>query len=78
MERRKSRYAKGARIAYHLAKETLPKYSHPNSKHRFTFQRLAASVLVLYYLNKFYRDLEEWLLATDQVVAVLELAEITN
>lgn len=78
MKRRESRYVKVARIAYHLAKETLPKYSHPKSKHRFTFQQLAACVLVMFYLNKSYRDMEEWLLATDQVVQALELPEIPD
>lgn len=59
---------KVARLAYQLAKETLPKYSHPKSKHRFTFQQLAACVLLMFYLHKTYRDMEEWLLATEQVV----------
>lgn len=69
---------KVARIAYHLAKETLPKYSHPKSKHTYTFQQLAACVLVMFYLDLSYRDMEEWLLATEQVVQALELTEVPD
>lgn len=78
MKGRESRYVRVTRIAYYLAQETLPKYSHPKSKHRFTFPQLAACVLVMYYLNKSYRDMEEWLLATDQVAQVLELQEVPD
>lgn len=78
MERRESRYEKVAHIAYQLTKETLPQYSHPKSKHRFTFPQLAACVLLMFYLDLSYRDMEEWLLATDRVVKVLELEEIPD
>ena len=78
MKRRESRYVTVARIAYDLAKKTLPKYSHSKSKHRYTFQQLAACVLVMFYVNKSYRDMEEWLLASDRVLEVLELAEVPN
>jgi Transposase DDE domain len=76
--KRESRYVKVARIAYHLAKEGLPRYSHPKSPHRFTFPQLAACVLLMFYVNKSYREMEEWLLASDQVVKVLELEEIPD
>ena len=62
-----------ARLAHGLAQETLPRYTHPRSPHRFTFPQLAACVLVMIYLDKSYRDMEEWLLATDAVCAVLAL-----
>lgn len=78
MKRRESRYVTVARIAYDLTKKTLPQYSHPKSKHRYTFQQLAACVMVMFYVNKTYRDMEEWLLASDQVVEALELAEIPD
>ena len=76
--KRESRYVKVARIAYHLTKETLPKYSHPKSKHRYTFQQLAACVLVMFYMNLSYRDMEEWLLASESVMQALELVEVPN
>lgn len=78
MKRRESLYVKVARIAYDLTKQTLPKYSHPKSKHRYSFQQLAACVLVMFYVNKSYRDMEEWLLASDQVVQALELEEVPD
>ncbi len=78
MKRRESLYVKVARIAYGLTKKALPRYSHPKSKHRYTFQQLAACVLVMFYVNKSYRDMEEWLLASDQVLQALELEEVPD
>ncbi|MGD2026830.1 MAG: transposase [Anaerolineales bacterium] len=76
--KRKSRYVKVAEIAYHLTKQSLPKYSHPKSPHHFTFPQLAACVLVMFYLDLSYRDMEEWLLATDKVCQALELPRVPN
>jgi hypothetical protein len=73
MKARESRYVKVARLAYHLTKAALPKYSHPKSPHHFTFPQLAACVLLMFYLDLSYRDMEEWLLATDKVCQVLAL-----
>ncbi|MBI5952142.1 MAG: transposase, partial [Chloroflexi bacterium] len=67
MNQRESRYVKVAKIAYRLTKQALPKYSHAKSPHHFELPQLAACVLVMFYLNKSYRDMEEWLLATDKV-----------
>ncbi len=72
MKTRESRYVKVARIAYHLTQEVLPRYSHPKSPHHFTLPQLAACVLLMYYLDLSYRDMEEWLLASDQICQVLE------
>jgi hypothetical protein len=68
-----SRYVKAARIAYELAKRSVPRYSHPKSPHRFTQPQLVACVLLTFYLDLSYRDMEEWLLATEKVCQVLEL-----
>lgn len=78
MKTRESRYVKVARIAYHLTQEALPRYSHPKSPHHFTLPQLAASVLLMFYLDISYRDMEEWLLATDQVCQVLGLPRIPD
>jgi hypothetical protein len=67
-----------ARLAHGLAQETLPRYTHPKSPHRFTFPQLAACVLVMVYLDKSYRDMEEWLLATDAVCAALALPRVPD
>jgi hypothetical protein len=75
---RESRYVKVARIAYSICKTTLPTYPHPKSPHIFTFPQLAACVLVMVYLKLSYRDMEEWLLATDQVRETLELSRVPN
>jgi hypothetical protein len=77
-KRRESRYVTVARIAYDLAKKTLPQYSHPKSKHLYSFQQLAACVLLMFYVNKSYRDMEEWLLASDKILTVLELTEVPD
>jgi hypothetical protein len=78
MKTRESRYVKVARIAYHLTQEALPRYSHPKSPHHFTLPQLAACVLLMFYLDISYRDMEEWLLATDQVCKELELPRIPD
>ena len=75
---RKSRYVRVAEIAYHLAKQTLPRYSHPKSPHHFTLPQLAACVLMMYYMDLSYRDMEEWLLATDKVCQALELPRVPD
>jgi hypothetical protein len=76
--RKQSRYVRVARIAYALTQRVLPRYSHPKSPHRYTQRQLAACVLLMFYFNRSYRDFEEWLLATDQVSAVLGLQEIPD
>ena len=78
MNQRESRYVKVAKIAYRLTKQALPKYSHAKSPHHFELPQLAACVLVMFYLNKSYRDMEEWLLATDKVCQALELPRIPD
>ncbi len=78
MKTRESRYVKVARIAYHLTQEVLPRYSHPKSPHHFTLPQLAACVLLMYYLDLSYRDMEEWLLASDQICQVLELPRVPD
>jgi len=78
MKTRESRYVKVARIAYHLTQKALPRYSHPKSPHHFTLPQLAACVLMMFYLDLSYRDMEEWLLATDQVCQALELPRVPD
>src|SRR5919112_4428178 len=78
MPHRESRYVRVARLAFALAQEVPPRYTHPKSPHRFTFPQLAACVLVMVYLNKSYRDMEEWLLATDAVCAALALRRVPD
>ena len=78
MKARESRYVTVARLAYGLAQASLPRYTHPKSPHRFTFPQRAACVMLMFYLNLSYRDMEEWLLATDQVRAVLGLTEVPD
>ena len=78
MKKRESRYVKVARIAYRLTQQALPMYSHPKSPHHFKLPQLAACVLMMFYLDISYRDMEEWLLATDQVCKELELLRIPD
>lgn len=78
MSQRESRYVKVAKIACGLTKQVLPKYSHAKSPHHFELPQLAACVLLMFYLNKSYRDMEEWLLATDKVCQALALPRIPD
>lgn len=75
---RESRYVRVARIAYRLTMQTMPTYSHPKSPHRFTLPQLAACVLMTFYLDLSYRDMEEWLLASSEIRTVLELDRVPD
>jgi len=77
-EQRESRYVKVARIAYAIAQQTVPRYSHPKSPHRFTQPQLVACLLLTFYLNISYRDMEEWLLASETVQRTLGLKRIPD
>lgn len=77
-KKRESRYVRVARIAHQLASHALPQYSHPKSPHHFTLPQLAACVLLMFYLDLSYRDMEEWLLATDKVCKELELPRVPD
>jgi hypothetical protein len=78
MPTRESRYVTVARLAYQLAQQALPRYSHPKSPHRYSLPQRVACVLMKFYLNVSYRDTEEWLLASDQVQRVLELKTVPD
>ncbi len=75
---RESRYVRVARLAYALTRQVLPTYAHPKSPHHFTFPQLAACVLLMFYLDFSYRDMEEWLLASDQVCTTLDLPRVPD
>lgn len=78
MQKRESKYVIVARIAYRLCQRVVASYSHLKSPHRFTQPQLLACVLLMFYVRKSYRDMEEWLLASDAVVKELELKEIPD
>jgi Transposase DDE domain len=78
MSTRESKYVKVARIAYRLCKEVAPAYSHLKSPHRYTQPQLFACVLLMFYVRKSYRDMEEWLLASEAVVQELRLKEVPD
>ncbi len=78
MRSRESRYVRVARLAYALTSKTLPRYSHPKSPHHFTLPQLAACVLWMFYLDLSYRDMEEWLLASEAVIVILGLPRIPD
>jgi len=78
MKQRISHYQLVAEIAYDLAKNQLPIYCHKNSPHRYQWPQLVACVLMTFYLDLSYRDMEEWLLASDKVCKVLNLQSIPD
>lgn len=73
---RESRYVTVARLAYQVTQASLPLYSHTKSPHRFTLPQLAACVLLGFYIDKSYRDTEEFLLAAEAVCRELELKHV--
>ena len=78
MNQRESRYVTATKITYRLTKQVLPKYSHAKSPHHFELPQLAACVLMMFYLDLSYRDMEEWLLATDKVCQALDLSRVPD
>ena len=78
MKKRNSHYQSVAEIAYATAKRLLPVYRHKNSPHRFTWPQLAACVLMTYYLDCSYRDMEDWLLVSDTICRSLDLQEVPD
>lgn len=78
MTNRESRYVRVARLAYELTSQVLPRYSHPKSPHHFTLPQLASCVLMMFYLNLSYRDMEEWLLAAASVCSALNLPHVPD
>ncbi|WP_322814687.1 hypothetical protein [Chloroflexus sp.] len=65
-------------IAYHLTQTALPRASHPKSPHHHTLPQMAACVRLMVSLDLNYRDMEEWLLVTDQVRQALELPKVPD
>ncbi len=78
MQKRESKYVRVARIAYRLSQRVVAPYSHLKSPHRFTQPQLFACVLLMFYVRKSYRDMEEWLLACEAVCQELALKEIPD
>ena len=78
MTNRESRYVRVARLAHALTNQVLPRYSHRKSPHHFTLPQLASCVLMMFYLNLSYRDMEEWLLASASVCKTLNLPRIPD
>lgn len=75
---RESRYVTFGRLAYQLAQQQVPLYSHPKSPKTFTQPQLVACVLLMRYVKLSYREMEDWLLATDAVRQVLELQRVPD
>ncbi len=75
---RESRLTQLAKLAYHIAQQTLPAYTHLKSRHDYTFPQRVACVILKIYLNFTYRQMEEWLLATDQVRQALQLTHLPD
>lgn len=67
-----------ARIAYQLARETLPRYAHAKSPHFFTFQQLGACALVRSILRISYRDMQSYLKDNEPLRRVLELRSVPD
>lgn len=78
MPKRISKYVIVARIAYRLAKQVIPRYSHIKSPHHFTQPQLVACVILAYYLGKSYRDTEEFLLASEAICQELDLKKVPH
>src|SRR5574341_1399992 len=75
---RESRYVTVARIAYQLTTRLLRPYSHAHSPHTYTQPQVGACTLLVFYFHKSYRDAEDLLLASDQILQVLGLSRVPD
>lgn len=73
MKTRESRYVQVARKAYQISQQVFARYAHAKGPHQFTQPQLVACVLLMFYVRKSYRDMEEWLFASESICQVLEL-----
>ena len=76
--KRESHYVRWVRIAYAMTKAMLPKYRHRNSPKTYTQPQLVAAAMLGFYLDLSYRDLEEWLLASEAICGALELDQVPD
>ena len=60
-------YVDAAQVAYKLARECLPRYAHAKSPHHFTFQQLGGIVLLRTVMRLSYREMQQYLLESDEV-----------
>jgi len=74
-QRRTSHYTQVAKLAYEIAEAVLPRYSHRNSPHRYTQAQVAAAVLMGFYLDLSYREMEELLHGSEQICQAIGLKE---
>ncbi|MCB8926282.1 MAG: transposase [Ardenticatenaceae bacterium] len=74
--RRESQFVTFARMAHKLAQKEFTPYSHPKSPRKYTQPQLVACILLMHRLRLSYRDMEEWLLASDAVVKELGLKDV--
>lgn len=77
-QKQESRYLRVAKLAYQVTRAVLPLYRHVNSPKVYTQPQLVAGVLLKVYLGLSWRDLEDWLLTSDQISAVLELEQVPD
>ena len=77
-QKRESQYVRWVRIAYAMTQAMLPRYRHRNSPKTYTQPQLVAAVMLGFYLDLSYRDLEEWLLASAAICEELELKQVPD
>lgn len=76
--KRESKYVRFARLAYGVARASVARYAHPKTPQRFTQPQIVVCLLLTQYLNLSYRNTEEWLLASAEIQAVLELSAVPD
>jgi transposase len=77
-KKRTSHYVRWVEMAYTMTKAVLPPYRHRNSPKTYSQPQLVAAVLLGFYLDLSYRDLEEWLLASEAICEALDLKQVPD
>ena len=67
-----------ARVAYKVAKESLPPYSHKRSPHRFTLAQLVVCLVLKEFFTTDYRGITAIIADSSDLRRVLELTEVPH
>lgn len=71
-------YVEAAQMAYGIAREYLPLYTHAKSPHHFTFQQLGAIALLRRVARLSYREMQRYLIENGDIRATFKLRAVPD
>ena len=71
-------YVEAAQMAYGIAREYLPLYTHAKSPHHFTFQQLGAIALFRRVIRLSYREMQQYLIEHGDIRTTFKLRAVPD